>query len=100
MEAMTMRDKTSSHERTTAAMHATAQQLEQAESILHRSAQATPNRGSKARLHGLGDQVTALADDIAERADRLSDGGDRFGRQPGARHADQSPDDGRSSSSG
>ncbi|WP_189334936.1 hypothetical protein [Actinoplanes ianthinogenes] len=68
---MTSKKETSPAERTAAAMHHTAEQLEVAESILHRSAEEAPNPGTSARLHTLGHQVTAQAHDIDRRADRL-----------------------------
>ena len=52
-------------------MHGTAGQLEEAEAILHRSAERSPNIDTTARLHALGDQVTAQAQDIEQRAERL-----------------------------
>jgi hypothetical protein len=58
-------------------MHDTAEQLEVAEAILHRSADEAPNPATGARLHGLGDQVTAQAKDIDRRADRLAERPDR-----------------------
>jgi hypothetical protein len=58
--------------RTAAAMHHTAEQLEVAEAILHRSATQTPNPDTAERLDALGDQVTAQAQDIGRRADRLT----------------------------
>ena len=58
-------------ERTVTAMHGTARQLEEAETILHRSAEESPNTDTTTRLHALGDQVTAQAHDIEQRADRL-----------------------------
>jgi hypothetical protein len=67
-------DEMSRQESTAAAMHTTAEQLEATEDILHQSAEASPNDETKARLHRLGDEVTALADDIDQRADRLADG--------------------------
>lgn len=54
-------------------MHDTADKLEVAEAILHRSAERSPDTGTTARLHALGDQVTAQAHDIGRRADRLAD---------------------------
>ncbi len=60
-------------ERTAAAMCATAEALEQAEAGLHRSARQSPDEQQAARLHQLGDEVTAQARDIARRADRLTD---------------------------
>ncbi|MEU8660706.1 hypothetical protein [Actinoplanes philippinensis] len=58
-------------------MHHTAEQLEVAEAILHRSAAQTPNPDTADRLDALGDQVTAQAHDIDRRADQLAvpDGG-------------------------
>ncbi len=60
-------------ERTAAAMCATAEALEQAEAGLHRSARQSPDEEHAARLHQLGDEVTAQARDIARRADRLTE---------------------------
>jgi len=54
-------------------MHDTADKLEAAEAILHRSAERSPETDTTARLHALGDQVTAQAHDIDRRADRLTD---------------------------
>ncbi|MEV8510669.1 hypothetical protein AB0368_38380 [Actinoplanes sp. NPDC051475] len=68
---MTSDEETSRAERTASAMHRTAEQLEVAEAILHRSAEDSPNTGTAARLHALGDQVTAQAHDIDRRANRL-----------------------------
>jgi hypothetical protein len=53
-------------------MHDTADKLEVAEAILHRSAERSPDTGTTDRLHALGDQVTARARDIDRRADRLT----------------------------
>jgi hypothetical protein len=53
-------------------MHGTADRLEVAEAILHRSAEESPNDAVTTRLHALGDQVTAQARDIARRAERLT----------------------------
>lgn len=52
-------------------MHDTAEDLERAEAGLHRSAEASPDPDTKARLHALGDQVTAQARDIENRAELL-----------------------------
>ncbi|MEV1286096.1 hypothetical protein [Micromonospora sp. NPDC049679] len=71
---MTTNDDMSSQERTVGAMHDTAQQLEVAEAILHHGADASPNAETKARLHGLGDEVTLQARSIDRRADRLAEG--------------------------
>ncbi len=60
-------------ERTAAAMCATAEALEQAEAGLHRSARNSPDEQQAARLHQLGDEVTAQARDIARRAEHLTD---------------------------
>ena len=62
-------------------MHGTAERLEVAEAILHRSGQESPNTETTARLHALGDQVTARAHDIDRRADRLTRNPRRL-RQP------------------
>ena len=53
-------------------MHDTADELEGAETVLHRSAEASPNETTAARLHALGDAVTGEAKAIDRRADRLS----------------------------
>lgn len=53
-------------------MHGTAERLEAAEANLHRSADESPNDAVTARLHALADQVTAQAQDIDRRADRLT----------------------------
>ena len=62
---------TASRDRTAAAMHDTAEQLELAEAILHRSAEESPDPATAARLHTLGDEVTAQAHAIDRRADSL-----------------------------
>ena len=59
-------------ERTAAAMHDTAEQLEEAEATLHRSADESPNAETTARLHALGDDVTLRARTIDRRADGLT----------------------------
>jgi hypothetical protein len=69
---VTHNDPPDERERTAAAMHATAAQLEVAEDILHGSAEQSPNEETTARLHALGDDVTAQAKLIDRRADRLS----------------------------
>ena len=61
--------------RTAAAMHDTAEQLEAAEAILHRSAEQSPNPTTATRLHALGDEVTAQAQAIDRRAGRLAQPG-------------------------
>jgi hypothetical protein len=66
-----------SQARTVAAMYDTAERLEVAEAILHQSAEASPNEETTARLHALGDEVTAQARNIDRRADRLTTGGPR-----------------------
>jgi hypothetical protein len=58
-------------ERTAASMHSTAERLEVAEALLHRSAERSPDAATRGRLHRLGDAVTAEARDIDQRADRL-----------------------------
>lgn len=73
MRAVTTDEETTAARRTAAAMHDTADKLEVAEAILHRSAERSPDTGTTARLHALGDQVTAQAHDIGRRADRLTD---------------------------
>jgi hypothetical protein len=72
MRAVTTGERTDSKERTTAVMHSTAERLEEAEATLHRSAEAAPEESARQRLHALGDQVTAEAKAIEERAARLS----------------------------
>ena len=57
--------------RTAAALHDTADSLEDAEAVLHRSAEESPDPSTTARLHRLGDQVTARAKDIDRRAAEL-----------------------------
>ncbi|BBH68591.1 hypothetical protein ACTI_52760 [Actinoplanes sp. OR16] len=52
-------------------MHDTAERLEIAEAILHRSADRSPDEATKERLHRLGDEVTSQAKDIDRRAGRL-----------------------------
>ncbi|GAA2710394.1 hypothetical protein Apa02nite_082060 [Actinoplanes palleronii] len=52
-------------------MHDTADQLEITEAMLHRSAEESPDPATRARLHALGDRVTARAKEIGRRADRL-----------------------------
>ncbi|MEU4690937.1 hypothetical protein [Actinoplanes sp. NPDC023714] len=69
---MTARDE-NHRDRTAAAMHDTAERLEIAEAILHRSAERSPDAATNARLHRLGSEVTAQAKDIDKRADRLSE---------------------------
>ncbi|MFC7530590.1 hypothetical protein [Actinoplanes sp. GCM10030250] len=69
---MTSGEEMSSRRRTAAAMHGTAEQLEVAEAILHRSAEESPNPATTARLHALGDEVTAQAHAIDRRADSLT----------------------------
>jgi hypothetical protein len=48
-----------------------ADQLEDAEAVLHRSADASPRAETTRRLHELGDVVTAEAHAIEHRAERL-----------------------------
>nr|WP_296067614.1 hypothetical protein [uncultured Actinoplanes sp.] len=72
---MTSHDEMSRRQRTAAAMHGTAEQLERAEAILHRSAQESPDPSTTTRLHALGDEVTAQAQAIDARADRLPQAG-------------------------
>ncbi|WP_426512483.1 hypothetical protein ACPPVO_18775 [Dactylosporangium sp. McL0621] len=76
---MTVRDEETSQQRTASVMRDTADQLEDAEAILHRSAERSPAAATKDRLHNLGDQVTAVAGEIARRADRISEQDDRPG---------------------
>lgn len=56
-------------------MHDTAEQLEVAEAIQHRSAEESPNPTTTTRLHTLGDEVTAQAQAIDRRADLLTQQG-------------------------
>ena len=60
--------------RTAMAMHDTADKLEEGEDRLHRSADRVPDDVLSQRLDNLGDEVSAQARGIAERADRLVDG--------------------------
>jgi hypothetical protein len=69
---VTSEQETTRPERTAAAMHDTAEQLEEAEAALHRSAERSPNEETTARLHALGDDVTSRAREIDRRADRLT----------------------------
>jgi hypothetical protein len=48
-----------------------ADRLEDAEAVLHRSADASPRAETTRRLHQLGDAVTAEAHAIQDRAQRL-----------------------------
>src|SRR5690242_2806037 len=72
MRAVPADEQTTAAERTSAAMHETADKLEVAEAILHHSAEQSPDADATARLHALGDQVTTQARHIAGRADRLT----------------------------
>jgi hypothetical protein len=84
--AMSPEEQISHLDRTVAAMYDTAEQLQVSAGTLHGSAQASPNETSTARLNALGDEVTAQADDIDRRADRLVDEAPRGERpQPGGR---------------
>jgi hypothetical protein len=86
MRCMDREDEMSSRERTVAAMHDTAEQLEVVEGILHRSAEASPNEQTTHRLHALGDAVTEQARHIDERADQMPPGhGSRRATIPGRR---------------
>jgi len=60
-------------------MRDTAEQLEEAEDRLHDSAERFPEPDTAARLHALGDQVTAQAKSIEARAELLEE------RQPPSR---------------
>ena len=71
MTVVTSQQETPHAERTAAAMHHTAEQLEVAQAILHHSGEQAPSPDATARLHALGDQVTAQPQDIDRRADRL-----------------------------
>ncbi|MEU4618522.1 hypothetical protein AB0G04_00890 [Actinoplanes sp. NPDC023801] len=83
---MTSQEGTFSRERTAAAMHGTAEQLEVAEDILHRSAEESPDPRTTTRLHALGDEVTAQAHAIDQRADLLT-GSDAEPRSDASRNA-------------
>ena len=72
---MTSDDEMTPRPQTAAAMHDTAEQLEVAEAILHRSAEQSPNPTTATRLHALGDEVTAQAQAIDRRADLLTQSG-------------------------
>jgi hypothetical protein len=52
-------------------MHDTAEALERSEAILHESAEQSPDRETRERLHRLGDEVTRQAMNIDKRADAL-----------------------------
>lgn len=69
---MTDIDREGLERRTAAAMHGTAEQLEVVEARLHRSAREAPDPGTTARLHALGDEVTAQAEDVDRRAELLA----------------------------
>lgn len=60
-------------------MRGTAEQLEVAEAILHRSAEESPDPGTTTRLHALGDEVTAQARSIDRRADLIAGSDDEPG---------------------
>jgi hypothetical protein len=62
---------TSSSRETARILRDNADKLEDAEAVLHRSADASPRAGTTRRLHGLGDAVTAEAHTIQDRAERL-----------------------------
>ncbi len=69
-----MSEERSSRQRTAAAMRHTADELEQAEGVMHHSAQTMPDQATGRRLHDLANQVTETATDIARRADNLPPG--------------------------
>ncbi|GAA0716214.1 hypothetical protein Drose_36255 [Dactylosporangium roseum] len=69
---MTLRDETGERARTADTMRNTAQQLEEAEATLHRSARRSPDAATGQRLDRLGDAVTAEAQAIDEGADRIT----------------------------
>lgn len=71
--AVTTTDDTEDRERTAAVLRSTAEQLEDAEATLHRSARRSPDAATGRRLDRLGDAVTAEARSIDERADRITD---------------------------
>jgi ElaB/YqjD/DUF883 family membrane-anchored ribosome-binding protein len=80
---MTRKPQTTTED-TREVMRETAASLEAAEAVLHHSAEQSPNPATRRRLHDLGDKVTAEADDIAARADRLRvDGHERGAPSPG-----------------
>jgi len=70
---MTTGERAGSRERTAAVMHSTAEQLEEVEATLHRSAEAAPEETARQRLHSVADQVTTRAKAIEARSRRLSD---------------------------
>ncbi|MDI6099354.1 hypothetical protein QLQ12_12200 [Actinoplanes sp. NEAU-A12] len=59
--------------RTASAMRDTADQLETVEARLHQSAEESPDPETGARLHELGDEVTAQAKDVERRAGLLAE---------------------------
>jgi hypothetical protein len=69
---VTTGERADSKERAAAVMRSAAEQLEVTEAALHQSAEASPEEETRLRLHALGDQVTAEAKAIDERASRLS----------------------------
>ena len=78
--------RSESAHRTADLMRDNADELERAEAILHRSAEASPREQTTRRLHQLGDAVTAQAHAIVERADRLdADSATADARGPAAR---------------
>ena len=66
-------DADRSADTTAAVMRDTAEALEETEAMLHRSAEESPSAASADRLHRIADDVTAEANRIAGRADRLVD---------------------------
>ena len=58
-------------ERTTEAMHDTADALERSEATLHGVAERSPDEATKHRVHKLADAVTREAKDIQRRANSL-----------------------------
>jgi hypothetical protein len=52
-------------------MHGTADALERSEAVLHDSAEKSPDKQTKRRLHDLGDEVTGQAKNIDQRADAI-----------------------------
>ena len=61
-------------------MSSTAQRLEEAEATLHRSARRSPDAATARRLDRLGDAVTAEAEAIDQRADRLAESSETAAR--------------------
>lgn len=60
--------------RTVAVMRSTVEQLQLASEIFGATATASPNPETTSRLQALADDVSAQAEDIRQRADRLAGG--------------------------